>query len=169
MRPERSCPRATIRPNDSTPRGPSARTSWCDLVRQVGAGYYWKPFRRLNGLREKQRLARCFGYGVPSYERATASAKEHLALVAQQTIQPYKKKVTIKDGKKTYSVGFNECHYYPLPWPKALLEQYADNDFILKVTLSYFFEPNPGRAAAIDPQNYQAFEVRPQAFAGDRD
>jgi len=120
----------------------------------------WQRLQATDSLREKQRLARCFGYGVPSYERATASAKEHLALVAQHTIQPYKKKVTIKDGKKSYSVGFNECHYYSLPWPKALLEQYADNDFILKVTLSYFIEPNPGRAAAIDPQKYQSFGLR---------
>jgi hypothetical protein len=120
----------------------------------------WQRLQATEGLHEKQRLARCFGYGVPSYSRATASAKEHLALVAQQTIQPYKKKVVIKDGKKQYSVGFNECHYYPLPWPKALLEQYADNDFIVKVTLSYFTEPNPGRAAAIDPQKYQSFGLR---------
>jgi hypothetical protein len=120
----------------------------------------WQRLQATDSLREKQRLARCFGYGVPSYERATASAKEHLALVAQQAIQPYKKKTTIKDGKKSYSVGFNECHYYPLPWPKAILEQYADQDFILKVTLSYFVEPNPGRAAAIDPQKYQAFGLR---------
>jgi hypothetical protein len=120
----------------------------------------WQRLQATDSLREKQRLARCFGYGVSSYERSTASAKEHLALVAQQAIQPYKKKVTIKDGKKSYSVGFNECHYYPLPWPKALLEQYADNDFILKVTLSYFIEPNPGRAAAIDPQKYQSFGLR---------
>lgn len=120
----------------------------------------WQRLQATDSLREKQRLARCFGYGVSSYERATASAKEHLALVAQQAIQPYKKKVTIKDGKKSNSVGFNECHYYPLSWPRALLEQYADNDFILKVTLSYFIEPNPGRAAAIDPQKYQSFGLR---------
>ena len=120
----------------------------------------WQKLRATDSLREKQRLARCFGYGVPSFKRATASAKEHLALVAQQAIQPYKKKVTVKDGKKSYSVGFNECHYYKLPWPKALLEQYADNNFVLKVTLSYFIEPNPGRAAAIDPQKYQSFGLR---------
>ena len=93
------------------------------------------------GLREKQRLARCFGYGVPSYQRATASAKEHLALVGQQTIQPFRKKITIKDGKKQHSIGFNECHYYRLQWPKALLEQYADSDFIVKVTLCISLSP----------------------------
>lgn len=120
----------------------------------------WQRFYAANGVRERQRLARCFGYGVPSYERATASAREHLAIVAQQTIQPYRKKITIKDGVKQSSVGLNECHYYPLPWPKAILEQYADQDFILRVTLSYFIEPNPGRAAAIDPQKYQSFGLR---------
>ncbi|CDX28401.1 Y4BN [Mesorhizobium plurifarium] len=120
----------------------------------------WQRLQATDSLREKQRLARCFGYGVPSYERATASATDHLALVAQQVIQPYRRKITIEDGVKTYSKGFNECHYYPLPWPKEILEQYADQDFILKVTLSYFIEPNPGRAAAIDPQKYQSFGLR---------
>lgn len=120
----------------------------------------WQRFNAANGLRERQKLARCFGYGVPSYERATASASDHLALVAQQMIQPYRKKITIKNGVKHSSVGLNECHYYPLPWPKALLEQYADQDFILKITLSYFIEPNPGRSAAIDPQKYQSFGLR---------
>jgi hypothetical protein len=28
------------------------------------------------------------------------------------------------------------------------------------VTLSYFIEPNPGRAAAIDPQKYRSFGLR---------
>lgn len=120
----------------------------------------WQRFNATNGVRERQKLARCFGYGVPSYERATASASDHLALVAQQTIQPYRKKLTIRDGVKYNSVGLNECHYYPLPWPKALLEQYADQDFVLRITLSYFIEPNPGRSAAIDPQKYQSFGLR---------
>ena len=120
----------------------------------------WQRLQKAAGYREKQRLARCFGYGVPSYERATASAKDHLALIAQQIIQPYKKKIDIKDGRKQYSVGFNKCHYYKLPWPKEIFEAHADNNFTLKVTLSYFIQPNPGRAAAIDPQKYQSFGLR---------
>jgi hypothetical protein len=28
------------------------------------------------------------------------------------------------------------------------------------MTLSYFIEPNPGRSAAVDPQNYQSFGLR---------
>jgi hypothetical protein len=30
----------------------------------------------------------------------------------------------------------------------------------LKVTLSYFIEPNPGRSASVDPQHYQSFGLR---------
>jgi hypothetical protein len=54
-----------------------------------------------------------------------------------------RKKVTIKVGKETYSVGFNECHYYPLPWPTAFLEQYADNNLILKAFEMGYPGPRP--------------------------
>lgn len=117
--------------------------AWTDRMKE--------RFNAASGLRERQRLARCFGYGVPSYTRATASARNHLALVAQQMIQPF---------AKTSYVAFNECHYYRLPWPKEILEQHAEQEFVLRVTLSYFVEPNPGRAAAIDPQKYQSFGLR---------
>lgn len=105
-----------------------------------------------NGMGERKQLARIFGYGVPSYRRATASATNHLALIAQRTIQPYRRSAT--------GTRFNECHYYPLPWPVQVLEQYPDQEFTLKATLSYFIDPNPGRSAAIDPQRYQSFGLR---------
>lgn len=103
-------------------------------------------------LRERKQLVRTFGYGVPSYPRATASALSDLALVAQKTIQPYRREQS--------GPVFNECHYYPLPWPQDVLEQYGDQEFRLKITLSYFVEPNPGKSAAIDPQRYQSFGLR---------
>tara|TARA_R110001599_G_scaffold167026_3_gene356868 strand:+ start:2167 stop:4668 length:2502 start_codon:yes stop_codon:yes gene_type:complete len=106
-----------------------------------------------NSLRARKQLIRTFGYGVPSYERATASASSDLALVAQRAIQPYKR-------KRKGNVVFNECHYYSLPWPRAVLEEYAEQEFKLKITLSYFVEPNPGKSAAIDPARYQSFGLR---------
>ena len=90
---------------------------------------------------------------MPSYERATASASSDLALVSQRTIQPYRR-------KQNGTVVFNECHYYDLPWPREVLEQYAEQQFKLKVTLSYFVEPNPGKSAAIDPARYQSYGLR---------
>lgn len=105
-----------------------------------------------NNARERKALLRTFGYGVPSYRRATRSATDNLALVAQKEIQPYRRSQS--------GAVFNQCHYYPLPWPARTLEEYHDQEFRLKLTLSYFVEPNPGKSAAIDPQRYQSFGLR---------
>ncbi len=103
------------------------------------------------GRRESYALLRRFGYGVPSFERAAASAQNHLALVAQSTIRPFKN----ENGRK-----FRDCHFYPLPWPRDVLEGLEERDIRLKITLSYFVDPNPGRSASIDPQHYQSFGLR---------
>ncbi len=97
-------------------------------------------------------LVRRFGYGVPSLERALASAQNHLALVAQRPIQPYR-----LDGSR---VRFNEAHVYPLPWPTETLHDLGEVEVRLKVTLSYYVEPNPSFSSAIDPARYQSFGLR---------
>jgi hypothetical protein len=38
-----------------------------------------------------------------------------------------------------------EMHVHELPWPKDVLEQLGPTPVRLRVTLSYFVEPNPGR------------------------
>ena len=43
----------------------------------------------------------------------------------------------------------NECHFYSLPWPRAALESLGEQDVTLKITLSYFVEPNPGSSRRI--------------------
>lgn len=96
-------------------------------------------------------LVRRFGYGVPDYDRATASAKNHLALFAQSEIQPFRS----EGGRK-----FGDCHYYDLPIPRQLLEQLENEPVELKITLSYFIDPNPGLSANIDPQRYQSHGLR---------
>jgi hypothetical protein len=107
-------------------------------------------FNRTGGKKENYELVRRFGYGVPDYERATASANNHLALFAQAEIQPFK-----FEGRR-----FNECHYYPLPIPSDMLEQLENEPVELKLTLSYFIEPNPGLSANVEPQRYQSHGLR---------
>jgi hypothetical protein len=101
--------------------------------------------------RARYELVRRFGYGVPSFERAHASARNHLALFAQAEIQPFK----MDKGRK-----FNECHYYTLPIPRGMLEELENEIINMKVTLSYFIDPNPGLAANVDPQRYQSHGLR---------
>lgn len=110
-----------------------------------------------NGKTARYPLLRRFGHGVPDFARASASAINHLALIAENEIQPFRM-VRDKSGKKHKKFG--DCHYYKLPWPTDVLEGLGEQDVRLKLTLSYFIEPNPGRFAAIDPQRYQSFGLR---------
>lgn len=101
------------------------------------------------GKTDAAKLLRHYGYGVPTYERAIASAENHLALVAQSEIQPY-----------SASSGFQDCHYYDLPWPRQAFEALGDEEVKLKITLSYFIDPNPGALASLDPYRYQSYGLR---------
>jgi hypothetical protein len=130
---------------------------WPEMVRGliVHSAEWTQPMRDAfdgsDGKKQNYEILRRFRYGVPDYDRATASARNHLALLAQAAIQPFK-----LDGQRK----FNECHYYTLPMPADLLERLENEPLELKITLSYFVEPNPGLAANIVPQRYQSHGLR---------
>ncbi|MCR9243259.1 MAG: S8 family peptidase [Rhodobiaceae bacterium] len=108
-------------------------------------------FEGSNGKTDNYRLVRRFGYGVPDFDRANASAQNHLAIVSQSAIQPFLLKGTRR---------FNECHYYQLPFPQTVLEQLNNEVVELKITLSYFVDPNPGLSANVEPQRYRSHGLR---------
>ncbi len=132
--------------------------SWPETIRALivhSAEWTPKMIEQLNnvgGMTARYQILRKFGHGVPSFDRAVASANNHLALVAQNEIAPY----SVVSGQKK----FGDCHFYKLPLPKEILEGLGEQDVRLKVTLSYFVEPNPGRFASIDAQRYQSFGLR---------
>lgn len=81
-------------------------------------------------------LLRTVGYGVPSLARALECASARATLIAQCEIQPFK-----LEGDE---VLFNQMHIHNLPWPRLALERHAREPVKMRVTLSYFIEPNPG-------------------------
>lgn len=101
----------------------------------------------------KVALHRRYGMGVPDLLRATRSATDALTLVAQDMIYPYD-----KDGR------MREMHLHDLPWPTDILSDLGSAHVQLRVTLSYFVEPNPGRRGWTGRYNYAShglrFEVR---------
>lgn len=110
----------------------------------------WTP-QMLDGLNfttatraQKMSLLRTFGFGVPVVTKAFDSAKNAATLIAENVIQPYK-----LEGSSDKT---NEYHLYNLPWPADILMDYlGERDVMLKVTLSYFIDPNPGgRSYAYD-------------------
>jgi hypothetical protein len=86
-----------------------------------------------SGKKGRAKLVRRYGFGVPSTLRALRSANDALTLVAEAEIHPF------SNGK------MHEMHVHALPWPREVLEQLGAAAVSLRVTLSYFVEPNPGR------------------------
>lgn len=85
---------------------------------------------------ERKKLLQKVGYGVPNMQRAKESANNSLSLIAERTLKPYKlDKSTVKT---------DEFHLFDLPWPTDVLHNLFNTEVQLKVTLSYFVEPNPG-------------------------
>lgn len=128
--------------------------NWPDPIRKqfIGRGAHWKTGKNATKAKVQQML-REVGYGVPDITQAIMSARNDATMIAQAEIQPY------AIGSNGNSV-FNEMHVYDLPWPKTALEQ-IDNEIVtMKVTLSYFIEPNISGKAATRPETYRSFGLR---------
>jgi hypothetical protein len=124
----------------------------------------WTPkmFERLDSLYTmhtpkiaKEVFLRSFGYGVPSVQKARYSASNALILISENEIQPFIK------GKHSNDPTLNEMQLYQLPWPIETLQQLPpETQVSLKVTLSYFIEPNPSRRGYRERFSYQSHGLR---------
>jgi hypothetical protein len=100
----------------------------------------------------RRSILRSVGYGVPNKEKAIYSANNSLTLIAQNKIKPYR-----KEGS---AIKYHEYHLFELPWPvDVLLNEIGDKDVTLKVTLSYFIEPNPGNRQYASNFQYHSHEL----------
>lgn len=114
---------------------------WPETIRAllVHSAEWTDAMRQAFGTRQRELVSRLrrYGYGVPSLPRAQHSARSSLTLIAQQTIQPYVKEASVV---KTKDLGLHD-----LPWPKDQLLALGEKTVTMRVTLSYFIEPKPGR------------------------
>lgn len=110
---------------------------------------------KLKGVsKENQRLAflRRYGYGAPNFERALFRATNDLTLVFEERLRPFKK-----------DAGRIQTHHmklHKLPWPTELLGEHMDAPVELKVTLSYFVEPNSGEREWLRKHRYASHGFR---------
>ncbi|GAT08344.1 Y4bN protein [Mycolicibacterium novocastrense] len=81
-------------------------------------------------------LLRRYGMGVPDAARALRSAADALTLIAEARIHPYEQEAG-SAGK------VREMNLHQLPWPTDALTALGEVRVRLRVTLSYFIEPNP--------------------------
>jgi len=82
-------------------------------------------------------LLRYCGFGVPNEENLFWSASNSLTLIAQDSLQPFNR----ERGKAPKTRDIN---LHTLPWPLEVLQDLGETEVELRVTLSYFIEPNPG-------------------------
>lgn len=102
-------------------------------------------------------LIRHCGFGVPNLSRAMWSINNSLTLVIQEAFQPFHREPN-KDPVT------RDMHLHRLPWPLAELEALGATEVEMKVTLSYFIEPNPSARGFKGRYMYEShglrFEVR---------
>lgn len=84
-----------------------------------------------------RKVFRMFGYGAPDIDCAIESATNRAVVIHQASIQPFR--LDNKEGR------INELKFFNLPIPASLLaREFSEVRFRLRVTLSYYIEPNPG-------------------------
>ena len=103
---------------------------------------------RASGKRAREQLIRRYGFGVPSLLRSLRSADDALTMLIQSQIAPFAK------GK------MQEMHLHALPWPATVLAGLGNAAVKLRVTLSYFVEPNPGRRGWRKRHRYASHGLR---------
>jgi hypothetical protein len=124
-------------------------------------------FLKSNAKGAYESLVRTCGFGVPDIGRALWSASNTLTLIVEDELKPFAR---IKSKPPTA----HDMHLHDLPWPKEALIDLGDAEVEMRVTLSYFIEPNPGVAERGIKGRYRyeshglRFQVsRPNEDAGD--
>jgi hypothetical protein len=107
---------------------------------------------KLNAAKQRKprdALHRRYGMGVADLTRATRSAADALTLIAEDVIHPF-------DGQGR----MREIHFHALPWPIDVLTELGEAQTRLRVTLSYFIEPNPGSRGWVRRYSYASHGLR---------
>jgi len=101
---------------------------------------------------QRHNRLRCYGYGVPDLQRALRSVSSSATQIIECSLQPYQmegSQVTTKD-----------MHLHRLPWPGEVLEDLGEVEVRMRITLSYFIEPSPGRRGWTRKHRYQSHGLR---------
>jgi len=101
---------------------------------------------------QKMAMLRRYGWGVPDLGRALWSATDDATLMVEDALLPFR-----RDGSVIKTRNMN---LHQLPWPRDALLALGDQDVELRVTLSYFVEPNPGERGWTRRHRYASHSLR---------
>jgi hypothetical protein len=103
--------------------------------------------------KKKVARLRTYGYGVPDLEKSLSSVTNAATMVIEESLRPY------RQGNDK-NIKTNHMHLHELPWPNSVLTHLFDADVTMRVTLSYFIEPNPGERGWTRKHRYQSHGLR---------
>lgn len=121
---------------------------WTDAMRQAflpGAGQPAKA--------DVARLVRHCGFGIPDLERALWSVENSLTMICEGRLHPFG-----REGRKNPTL--RDMHLHRLPWPLKELESLGETQVEMRVTLSYFIEPNPSERGFSARYRYESHGLR---------
>jgi hypothetical protein len=101
---------------------------------------------------QKLALLRRYGWGVPDLTRALLSAANDATLMIEDALLPFR-----KDGSV---IKTRDMNLHRLPWPRTELAALGNLDVELRITLSYFIEPNPGERGWTRRHRYASHNLR---------
>jgi hypothetical protein len=133
-------------------------TLWPETVRGlIVQSAEWTPamrqrFNAAGSQAQKLAMLRRYGWGVPSLDRAVRSASNDATLMVEDALLPFRKE---KSQIKT-----RDMNLHRLPWPRAELAALGEMDVELRITLSYFVEPNPGERGWTRRHRYASHSLR---------
>jgi Subtilase family len=84
---------------------------------------------------QRVQLVRRYGWGVPTEQRVLTSASSSVTLIIQDEFMPFE--------RGTSGITMRAMRLHRLPWPYEQLRDLFGATVRLRVTLSYFVEPNP--------------------------
>jgi hypothetical protein len=97
-------------------------------------------------------MLRRYGWGVPDLGRALLSATDDATLMVEDALLPFR-----RDGS---TIKTRNMNLHQLPWPREELLALGEQDVELRVTLSYFVEPNPGERGWTRRHRYASHSLR---------
>jgi Subtilase family len=99
------------------------------------------------------RLVRHCGFGVPDLNRALWSVSNSLTMVKEAHLYPFQ-----RSGSNQPTL--RDMNLHRLPWPLAELEALGATEVEMRVTLSYFVEPNPSERGFRLRYRYESHGLR---------
>jgi hypothetical protein len=102
-------------------------------------------------------LLQCYGFGVPNLDHALWSARSSVTLIAEEVMQPYWRERIEGKSPSNKAKGY---HRHRIPIPKLILDENFEKRVRMRVTLSYFVDPNPTNPEVSSKYAYQGAGLR---------